>query len=566
MDASGVARTALARRRRGARAPAGLAAQTPRVPDRDRAAAAAKRTEDRLRGLQREADALAAQERTAARRPAEARARAADQRRAAGERSSASAPTSSSKLDAAEARAAALAQTAAAQLPDVEARLEQLYKMGRAGYWRLLLNVDDLQALGRAYRTASTLTEIDRARVQRALRHARCAGARAQGAAGARREIAGLQAEAAPRPRRRRQGGRGPNGAGRLHRRPPRPERAAGRASSRRPSRSCSRRSRRWSAGRGRRGHAAAVAAVPGRPALAGAGARASALRPPADQPFRHRHRQKRHGDRGRGGSAGPEHPRGNASRLPISSRATATSSSSITAPGPIRSTATSAPSGPTAASASTPRRRWDRRAEPRRQPCAVLRVTRRRGGRRSLTMAEEAALISAVAILSHMTSKTRLSILLVSTPVLAFVIVGGLIGQERSVRRPRVPPPAGLRRRRAAGDVELRRRREGRQARWKARCAGLADGLDPDSAYLDAKQVQAGRSGEALPDGDVGHRADAAVLPARDRRARRLARREGRAADRRLRPRHRQQADPRHVGVRGCAPAAGAPRDRRSR
>ena len=30
------------------------------------------------------------------------------------------------------------------------------------------------------------------------------------------------------------------------------------------------------------------------------------------------------------------------------------------------------------------------------------------------------------------MTSKTRLSILLVSTPVLAFVIVGGLIGQER--------------------------------------------------------------------------------------------------------------------------------------
>ena len=30
------------------------------------------------------------------------------------------------------------------------------------------------------------------------------------------------------------------------------------------------------------------------------------------------------------------------------------------------------------------------------------------------------------------MTSKTRLSILLVSTPILAFVIVGGLIGQER--------------------------------------------------------------------------------------------------------------------------------------
>ena len=69
------------------------------------------------------------------------------------------------QLDAAEAKAAVLAETAAAQLPDIEARLVQLYKMGRAGYWRLLLNVDDLQALGRAYRTASTLTAIDRARV-----------------------------------------------------------------------------------------------------------------------------------------------------------------------------------------------------------------------------------------------------------------------------------------------------------------------------------------------------------------------------------------------------------------
>jgi septal ring factor EnvC (AmiA/AmiB activator) len=69
------------------------------------------------------------------------------------------------QLDAAEARAAVLAETAAAQLPDIEARLVQLYKMGRAGYWRLLLSVDDLQAIGRAYRTVSTLNAIDRARV-----------------------------------------------------------------------------------------------------------------------------------------------------------------------------------------------------------------------------------------------------------------------------------------------------------------------------------------------------------------------------------------------------------------
>jgi septal ring factor EnvC (AmiA/AmiB activator) len=101
------------------------------------------------------------------------------------------------KLDAAETRAAALAQAAATQLPDVEARLEHLYKMGRAGYWRLLLNVDDLQALGRAYRTASTLTEIDRARLQEyyatldaLARERKALQARAE-------EITGLQAEAA---------------------------------------------------------------------------------------------------------------------------------------------------------------------------------------------------------------------------------------------------------------------------------------------------------------------------------------------------------------------------------
>src|SRR4030095_2347850 len=33
----------------------------------------------------------------------------------------------------------------------------------------------------------------------------------------------------------------------------------------------------------------------------------------------------------------------------------------------------------------------------------------------------------------------------------------------------------------------------------------GLADGLDPDSAYLDTQEVRAVASGEALPDGDVG-------------------------------------------------------------
>lgn len=141
-----------------------LAAQTPSPQDRDRAAAASKRAEERLRSLRKEADALAAQERTllADLRRLELERQISVEQLAKVERERADVQR---QLDEAEAKAAKLAQSAAAQLPDIEARLIQLYKMGRAGYWRLLLNVDDLQALGRAYRTVSTMNAIDRARV-----------------------------------------------------------------------------------------------------------------------------------------------------------------------------------------------------------------------------------------------------------------------------------------------------------------------------------------------------------------------------------------------------------------
>jgi carboxyl-terminal processing protease len=102
------------------------------------------------------------------------------------------------------------------------------------------------------------------------------------------------------------------------------------------------------------------------------------------------------------------------------------------------------------------------------------------------------------------MTSKTRLSILLVSTPVLAFVIVGGLIGQERSFgdrvfRHLRVfDDVVQLVVSNYVEDVKVDKAMEGA-------LRGLADGLDPDSAYLDAPEVRAVAAGEALPDGDVG-------------------------------------------------------------
>lgn len=141
---------------------AGAAVQS--QADRERTDAAQKRTADRLRALQREADALVDRERTllVELRKLEIDRQISIERLAQIERDRLDTAT---RLEAAEARAAELARQAEAQAPDVEARLVHLYKLGRAGYWRLLLNAQDIQALGRAYRTASVLTAIDRARV-----------------------------------------------------------------------------------------------------------------------------------------------------------------------------------------------------------------------------------------------------------------------------------------------------------------------------------------------------------------------------------------------------------------
>ena len=87
----------------------------------------------------------------------------------------------------------------------------------------------------------------------------------------------------------------------------------------------------------------------------------------------------------------------------------------------------------------------------------------------------------------------------------------------------------------------------------------GLADGLDPDQAYLDAKQVDRSPAGEALPDGDVG------IELTRQYYLRVIAARDGSpAAKAGLQTGDyvrgdRRQADPRHVGVRrgrGCCAA----------
>ena len=133
--------------------------------DRSRAEAAAKRANERIRALQQEADALVTQEQTllVELRKLEVERQLKVEQLAKIDRDL---QDTERKLADTTARAEALRKTAEAERPEVEGRLVELYKMGRAGYWRLMLDVDDLRSMGRAYRTAAAMTEIDRSKIQ----------------------------------------------------------------------------------------------------------------------------------------------------------------------------------------------------------------------------------------------------------------------------------------------------------------------------------------------------------------------------------------------------------------
>jgi septal ring factor EnvC (AmiA/AmiB activator) len=124
-----------------------------------------KRAADRIRGLQREAEMLASQE---SQLLVELRKLEVERQLKVEELTSIEQQQkdTSRKLNEAGARADALRRTAEADRPDIDARLVHLYKMGRAGYWRLLFDVDDLRSLGRVYRTAAAMTHLDRERIQ----------------------------------------------------------------------------------------------------------------------------------------------------------------------------------------------------------------------------------------------------------------------------------------------------------------------------------------------------------------------------------------------------------------
>jgi murein hydrolase activator len=142
---------------------AALAAQQP-GPGR-RPQSPADRAAERIRQLQRDAEALVAQESQllVELRKLELERQIKIEEIGSIERGQ---KQTARQLEDAAARASALQLIAEADRPDVEARLAQLYKLGRAGYWRLLLDVDDVRSLGRVYRTAAAMTHLDRERIQ----------------------------------------------------------------------------------------------------------------------------------------------------------------------------------------------------------------------------------------------------------------------------------------------------------------------------------------------------------------------------------------------------------------
>jgi carboxyl-terminal processing protease len=101
------------------------------------------------------------------------------------------------------------------------------------------------------------------------------------------------------------------------------------------------------------------------------------------------------------------------------------------------------------------------------------------------------------------MTTRTRLSVLLISTPLLAFIVLGGISGKassgDQTFQHLRVfEDVVSLILNNYVEDAKVDKVMEGAMR-------GLADGLDPDSAYLTAAEVKSIDPTETRPAGDVG-------------------------------------------------------------
>jgi carboxyl-terminal processing protease len=101
------------------------------------------------------------------------------------------------------------------------------------------------------------------------------------------------------------------------------------------------------------------------------------------------------------------------------------------------------------------------------------------------------------------MTFRTRFLVLVISTPLVAFAIIGGLLGKaatrEDSYQHLRVfEDVVSLILNNYVEDVDFNHVMEGAMR-------GLAEGLDADSAYLTPEQVALVEKRVSLPDGDTG-------------------------------------------------------------
>jgi septal ring factor EnvC (AmiA/AmiB activator) len=143
----------------------GLASPAPaQAPDTPQGNALSRRAAQRIQDLQREADALASRERTLL----EELRRLEVERDLRTEQSDETArdiERITTQLNETETQMARLDQSAATERPVVAARLVEMYKLGNAGYLKLLLSINDLRDLGRAYRFVSVLERLDRARI-----------------------------------------------------------------------------------------------------------------------------------------------------------------------------------------------------------------------------------------------------------------------------------------------------------------------------------------------------------------------------------------------------------------
>jgi septal ring factor EnvC (AmiA/AmiB activator) len=133
--------------------------------DRARTESQARRVNERLVALQREADALARQQRSLL---GELRRLEVERDLRTGQlkQIEAEAKTVSLALGNMGNQIAELEERTAASRPIVEARMVELYKLGSAGYTRLLFNVADLKEVGRAYRMVAAIATIDRQRAE----------------------------------------------------------------------------------------------------------------------------------------------------------------------------------------------------------------------------------------------------------------------------------------------------------------------------------------------------------------------------------------------------------------